>query len=123
MCEKPNASLPERFAVFLDRLAAALPATNEQDALRIIGEVMNAVEDEMTDIPFDPSQWEVDGRMYPPQVDKRSPMAGMPGLYRYKTRRHWVIISDRGDVAIVHSVTKQTIFSAPGKDETEGGGE
>ncbi|HEX7154665.1 MAG TPA: hypothetical protein VF618_24480 [Thermoanaerobaculia bacterium] len=61
----------ERFAEFLRRLAVEPEATSEQTALDLIGTVLTAVEDELTDVPANPERWMTDGRMYPPQPDSR----------------------------------------------------
>ena len=47
----------ERFAEFLKRLGVAPAAADSDEAHRQLGDILNAVEDEMTSIPFDPTNW------------------------------------------------------------------
>lgn len=56
-----------RLEEFLDRLRYRAPVTSGEAAKRLIDGTLNAVEDELTDIPFDPVHWQTDGRMYPVQ--------------------------------------------------------
>ena len=51
--EPPSKSV--RLAVFLDRLRVAPPAGTFDEAFRLIEAVLNEVEDELTNIPYDPN--------------------------------------------------------------------
>lgn len=44
-----NSSKEERFAEFLRRLAAAPPASSAREALALVSETLNQVEDDLTD--------------------------------------------------------------------------
>lgn len=65
MAEKSEATKQERLAEFLRRLMAAPAASSFDEAYRQLCDILNAVEDELTSIPFDPANWQTDGRMYP----------------------------------------------------------
>src|SRR4051812_30972198 len=59
-CDMPDgrdATKGERFAEFLRRLRFAPPASNDEEAYAQICDILNAVEDEMTSIPYDPDNW------------------------------------------------------------------
>lgn len=56
MGDRTDATRAERLAEFLRRLAAAPAAADAGEASRQIGDILNAVEDEMTSIPFDPAK-------------------------------------------------------------------
>jgi hypothetical protein len=66
----------------------------------LLASTLNAVEDEFTNIPFDPSKWETDGRMYPPQPDSLRQVDGHPELRKYRNRNHYTIIGDDGSIQI-----------------------
>lgn len=51
------------------RMEMAAAATDFASAKKLLDDTLNAVEDELTDIPYDPTLWESDGRMYPVQDD------------------------------------------------------
>ena len=58
---------PTHLAEFIHCLWDAPAAKTHDDAFALLADCLNAVEDKMTDIPFDPDAWLSDGRMYPPQ--------------------------------------------------------
>jgi hypothetical protein len=60
-------SKKERFQEFLQRLAAAPAANSQAEALALLSRTLNEVEDEFTEIPYQPEHWQTDGRMYPPR--------------------------------------------------------
>ena len=110
-----NASKAERFAEFIRRLATASPATNHDEAFQLISDTLNAVEDTMTSIPYDPSKWAVDGRMYPFQTDSGHSVPGRPDVKRYRSRAHNTIIRDNGAIEI-RSLDSAVILIKPGAD-------
>ena len=77
-----DATRAERLAEFLRRLSAAPAASSFDEAYRQLGDILNAVEDEMTSIPFDPANWQNDGRMYPPQMDSLRTVLGRGDVKR-----------------------------------------
>ncbi|WP_147470069.1 hypothetical protein [Corallococcus sp. AB049A] len=107
----------ERVKEFLRRLRMAPPVANEQEAIAQLSEVLNAVENELTSIPYDPSSWRTDGRMYPPQADNRRQVH--EGLARYRNRKHSTFIGENGAIQIRDSDTGTILLSKPGTDGKE----
>jgi hypothetical protein len=110
--DQPNPPKAERFAEFLRRLGAA---SSFDEAYRLVCDTLDAVEDEMTSIPFDPPNWMVDGRMYPPQMDNMRGVPGRPDVKEFRNRRHFTRIGTNGAVEIKDS-RGQPIFAKPGSD-------
>ncbi len=82
------ASKDERLREFFKRLDSAPPVASEHEALELIAATLTAVEDDMTDVPADPSKWMTDGRMYPPQPDSRRDVPDYEWVTRYRSRGH-----------------------------------
>lgn len=78
----------------------ASPAGSESEALELIAVTLAAVEDEMTDVPADPSKWMSDGRMYPPQQDSRRDVPEYTWVTRYRSRGHNTFIAQNGAIEI-----------------------
>jgi hypothetical protein len=116
MSNTADAPKSERFAEFLRRLGAAPTAANFDEAYRQLCDTLNAVEDEMTSIPFDPSRWMTDGRLYPPQIDRIKRVANRPHLRRLSSLRHSTLIGDNGAIEIRDLQTGLVVFSKPGTD-------
>lgn len=55
MADGPGATKGERFVEFLKRLGDAPHASSFEEAYGQLCELLNAVEDEMTSTPFDPT--------------------------------------------------------------------
>lgn len=89
----------ERFQEFLRRLACAPAASTEQEATELICETLNAVEDELTTIPYGPGNWRDDGRMYPFEGDSECPDP-LPGVRRYRSRGHYTRVHQSGAFCI-----------------------
>lgn len=111
----PVPSKSERLAELFRRLAAAPPATNAREAKLLLDNTLNAVEDELTTIPFDPSAWATDGRLYPAQEDSRRPVPGRPDVARYRHRSHNTRIGANGSIEISDD-SDQVLFRKPGAD-------
>lgn len=104
-----------RFEEFLRRLGAAPHASNFDEAYRQLCDILNAVEDEMTDIPFDPENWQNDGRMYPPQFDNVRPVPDRRDVRQLRSRGHRTLIADNGAIAI-KDLSGTIVLAKPGSD-------
>jgi hypothetical protein len=110
-----NATKAERFAEFLRRLSEAPSASNADEAFAQVSDILNAVEDEMTTIPFNPANWMNDGRMYPPQEDNRRADPDRPDVRKYISKRHRLFFGDNGAIEI-QTDNKVTVFEKAGSD-------
>lgn len=111
----------ERLEEFFRRLEQADPCETAQEARELIAQTLNAVEDEMTSIPNNPSQWETDGRMYPAQDDQLRAVPGRPELIRLRHKGHETLIRDNG-AFLIRSAPPQpprVFVSKPGRDGRE----
>jgi hypothetical protein len=105
----------ERFAEFLRRLAALPAASSGEAALRLLSDALIEVENELTDIPYAPENWQTDGRMYPPREDAARMIAGRDDLIRYRSKAHNTFIRENGAIEI-HDSNGAVIFSKAGAD-------
>lgn len=108
-------SKEERFAEFLTRLAEAPRAGTSAEALQLLGDTLNTVENELTDIPFNSEAWQTDGRMYPPQEDSARDVPGRDDLIRYRSKAHNTYIRVNGAIEIRDSADS-LIFTKNGAD-------
>jgi len=116
MPETPDASRAERVQEFLRRLATAPPASNHDEAMQQVADILNRVEDEMTSIPYDPTFPLNDGRMYPPRPDSRRSVPGRSDVTRYRNKGHSTLIGDNGAIEIIDHATGGVVFTKPGAD-------
>ncbi len=58
-----------RIGLFYKRLQDAVPASTHDECYKLICTILNEMEDENSGIPYNPDNWETDGRLYPPQND------------------------------------------------------
>lgn len=108
-------SKSERFAEFLRRLEQAPPARSHDEAFKLLRDTLNQVEDELTDIPFQPDLWQTDGRMYPPEEDNAREVEGREDVIRYRHKAHNTFIRDNGAIEI-RDVSGTVLFAKPGSD-------
>jgi len=105
----------ERLNTFLERLSTAPPAVTAEEAFVSLSSILNAVEDELTSIPFNPMQWEHDERMYPPLPDNAHSVPGRPDLTRYRSRKHNIWIAANGAIRIA-ALNGDLLLDKAGKD-------
>jgi hypothetical protein len=105
----------ERFVEFLKRLAAMPAASTAEEAMDALSRTLCEVEDELTDIPNTPENWQTDGRMYPPQEDQAREVSGREDLTCYRSRGHHTFIRSNGAIEI-RALTGYVVFSSPGAD-------
>ena len=118
MIEMAISTKEERFDVFLQRLAAAAPASSARDAFGLVGQTLNEVEDELTDIPYQPGNHESDGRMYPPQKDSVRDVLGRTDVVRYRSRGHSTYIRENGAIEI-QDLIGNVVFRKSGADSKD----
>ncbi len=104
-----------RLEVFFRRLADAPPAASFDEAWQQIIDILNQVEDELTDTPFNPANWRTDGRLYPPLADSIRVVPEFPSVKRLRSREHNTFISSNGAVEI-RAADGATLISKPGAD-------
>ena len=94
----------ERLIELFRRLQAAPPCGSAGEALELVASVLNAVEDEVSGRPRDPTTPLNDGRMYPPQEDMRIDVSPRTDIRGYRTRRHYLYLSETGAILITERV-------------------
>ncbi|MEX2186635.1 MAG: hypothetical protein WD875_07570 [Pirellulales bacterium] len=107
---------PVRFRLFLERLQQAPPAQSFDEAFRQIADVLNEVENEFADIPYDPEAWESDGRMYPPQLDSERVIEGQERVRRFRSRAHNTFVGANGSIEIQEVNAGTVVFTKDGAD-------
>jgi hypothetical protein len=113
-CAFPSKS--ERFSVFLERLKMAPLVATENEAYLQLYDTLNAVEDELTPIPYDLENSLTDGRMYPPFEDNKHSVAGHVRVQRYRSRGHNTFIGANGSIEIQLAQDGACLLSKHGQD-------
>jgi len=116
---RPATSIPSRelrLQEFFSRLERQDPFSTRDQAYSALVSTLEEVEDELTGIENDPSQWQSDGRLYPPQEDHWVPEDGYPSITRMRTRGHYVLISTNGALEIQDIKTENVVFSKAGSN-------
>jgi hypothetical protein len=106
--------IQERLAEFFRRLEAAPPASTAEEALRLVCQLIEEVEDELCPLPREePPPTEFTGRMYAPQEDMVKPR--LDGSLVATTRRHVIYCGSDGAIRIAHRFRRSTVLVKPGK--------
>jgi hypothetical protein len=106
-----------RLDEFYLRLQAAPPASDRDEAYRLLCSTLNAVEDELTTTPNNPASHDTDGRLYPPQMDNCKETPDRPGSLRCRSKQHYTYFGPDGSIEIVNVADSKTIFSKPGANK------
>jgi hypothetical protein len=107
----------ERLAEILRRLDAAPSAGSDEAALALVRDVINAVEDELSGLPYDAAEatmLAVSERMYPPLADSEIPDI-MSGVRRFRTFRHELLVGANGAI-LIRRMAGTIELSKPGAD-------
>lgn len=105
----------ERIAEFFRRLAALPPLADQASARRAIEATLNAVEDELSGVAFNPGNWRTDGRMYPVQDDNAADVQGS-GVLALRSRGHETFLAANGAIEIRESTNDKVVFTKAGAD-------
>ena len=117
---QPDQPKSVRFTAFLDRLRSAPAAATFDEAYQQLCAILNEVEDTLTSIPYDPENWQTDGRMYPPQPDSMREVPGRPAVKRFRSRGHNTLIGENGAIEIqLVNPANEVVFAKPGADGRE----
>jgi hypothetical protein len=100
--DEPRVSRGERLREFLRRLGAAPAFPCAESAFEGVRTTLNAVENELSGIPYDPCHPRGDGRLYPAKRSWRSRVPGRPDLRRYRFKAHRLYIGASGAILIEH---------------------
>jgi hypothetical protein len=103
-----------RLQEFYDRLQAAPAVQTHDEAYDLLCRTLNAVEDEFSGVPYDPANWQTDGRLYPPQKDRVYAVSGFPDVLRYNSFKHDTYVAKHGAIEIKIIATGEVHFSKPG---------
>lgn len=106
----------QRLQELIKRLGVLPPASSFEEAKKQLDDTLNAVEDELTAIPFNPEAWETDGRMYPVRSDNVRTVPGHPSVKRLRSRGHNTFIGANGSIEIQAAVGAAVLFRKPGAD-------
>lgn len=109
------ASKEVRLRVFQRRLTAVTPARSFDEAYGQFFRLLNEVEDELHDKPFNPSAAPGDNRLYPPLWDYIFPLPARRAR-RLDSVGHYTVIGDNGAISIYDKRSGQMIFAKAGSD-------
>lgn len=106
----------ERLSIIFESLKAAPRPSNFDEAWKLLQGTFNEIEDRLSGVPFNPSDWKNDGRLYPPEFDSEKQCA-VKGVRMFRARRHRIFIASNGAVRIASVVEVHDIpVDIPGKD-------
>lgn len=102
------------------RLGKAPKVASDREALRLLRDTLDAVEDELTEIAHNPRAWETDGRLYPPQDDSERDVPGHPSVRCFRSVDHHTFVGANGSIEIAPADAgvppRKVIFRKPGAD-------
>jgi hypothetical protein len=110
-------SRAERVRLFCELLESWPAAADEAQAYSRLSQALMQIEDLHTNVPYNPSNWSRDGRMYPPAPDHRHATSN-PAVFRYRSRQHNTFIGSNGALKIVDIKTSAVLIDKAGQDGT-----
>lgn len=113
---QPDRPKTERFVAFVEQMRLAPLAQDFSEAYTLLAEILNDVGNTMTSIPYNPDNWQSDGRMYPPQMDNTREVSGHPFVRRLRILQHNTYIAENGAIEIEELHTQQVVLAKPGVD-------
>ena len=108
-------SLSKRLNEFYKRLSALPSARSAREAREQLTTTLNEVEDEMTSIPYNPDNWQSDGRLYSPRNDSRREVPGRKDIVRFRHLAHNTFFGKNGSIEI-QNLKRDILFQKTGAD-------
>lgn len=106
----------ERVAELMRRLEASPPADGAEAALRLVTSALDAIEDQHSGAPNDPTSPMADERIWPPIAKYHFEIQGRPDLDGYRQRGHETVIGANGAILIRTRRDGRVILDKPGRD-------
>jgi hypothetical protein len=106
----------ERLTLLVTRMMQMPAAESSEAARTMLAQTLNAIEDELSGVPFTPATYLTDGRMYPPQDDAIREVPERPDVKRFRSRDHNTFIAENGAIQIVAIRTGKVLLDNPGHD-------
>jgi len=108
----------ERLAEFFRRMMQLPSAATFDGGFDQLSTTLNAVEDELSGIPYQPTLWFSDGRLYPPQLDNARAVPDSKEVKRLRSLQHNTFIASNGAIKIVR-MDGVVLLEKPGADGRE----
>lgn len=105
----------ERFRLFICRLESLPPAASAPEAAAQLAAALNEIEDLHSGVMYAPENWVSDGRMYPPQNDRRVRCTQSSELLKYRSKGHFTYFAPNGAIRI-ETINGPVLLDKPGAD-------